>query len=67
VEYTVDTAWAGGTSIGMAALDGAFDTPAETAVAQVDTALSAGRHTLFCARARRRILAGAPSRHSGCS
>lgn len=48
VEYTVDAPpWAGGTPIGMAPLDGAFNTSAETAAAQVDTALSAGRHTLF--------------------
>ena len=47
-EYTVDAPpWAGGAPIAMAALDGTFDTSAETAVAQVDTALSAGRHTLF--------------------
>jgi len=48
VEYTIDKPpWAGGTPIGMAALDGTFDSPAETAVAQVGTTLRAGRHTVF--------------------
>jgi len=40
--------WAGGTAIPMAAQDGAFDSPAETATAVINTSgLSAGRYLIF--------------------
>jgi hypothetical protein len=40
--------WAGGTAIPMTAQDGAFDSPAETATAMINTSgLSAGRYLIF--------------------
>ncbi len=40
--------WAGGTAIPMTAQDGAFDSPAETATAVINTSgLSAGRYLIF--------------------
>jgi hypothetical protein len=40
--------WAGGTPVSLVPVDGAFDSPVETAVATLDaTGLGSGRHTVF--------------------
>jgi PKD repeat protein len=46
--YTIDELpWAGGTPIPLRPLDGSLNSPRERMVANVDTCLSAGRHTLY--------------------